>query len=126
MQLALGKGDGVRAECRADDVMANAVVASVEGLFDESGAATLWEAATPRLDRSTPYLLVDLSGVTRITSAGIGALVRLLHRSQGLGGGLGLFGAGARVREVIEAVRLEQILNLGTSIADARASLGGR
>ena len=113
----------MRADCRKDDAMANAVVVTLEGLFDEAGSVTVWQEVTASLDSAAPFLLVDLAGVNRITSAGVGALVRLLHRVRGLGGGIAVFGAGTRVREVIEAVRLDQILNLGTSIGDARERL---
>jgi anti-anti-sigma factor len=113
----------MRADCGPDGELANAVVATIEGLFDEAGAETLWQAVAPSLDSATPFLLVDLTGVNRITSAGVGTLVRLLHRVRGLGGGIAVFGAGTRVREVIEAVRLDQILNLAASIGDARERL---
>ena len=116
----------MRADCRPDDAMRDAVVVTLDGLFDEAGAVTVWQEVTPSLDSATPFLLVDLAGVNRITSAGVGALVRLLHRVRGLGGGIAVFGAGTRVREVIEAVRLDQILNLGTSIGDARERLRPR
>jgi len=116
----------MRVDCRPDEEMANAVVATLEGLFDEAGAATLWQTVTPHLDGTTPCLLVDLSGVRLITSAGVGVLVRLLHRVQSHGGGMSVFGAGTRVREVIGVVRLDQILNLGTSIGDARERLRPR
>lgn len=116
----------MRADCRPDDEMANALVITLQGLFDEVGAATLWQAVTPNLDSTTTCLLVDLSGVSRITSAGVGVLVRLLHRVQGAGGGLAMFGGGTRVREVIEVVRLAEALNLGASIGEARERLRAR
>jgi anti-anti-sigma factor len=126
VQLTSSRGGTMRADCRPDDAMRDAVVVTLDGLFDEAGAVTVWQEVTPSLDSATPFLLVDLAGVNRITSAGVGALVRLLHRVRGLGGGIAVFGAGTRVRQVIEAVRLDQLLNLGTSIGDARERLRPR
>jgi anti-sigma B factor antagonist len=114
------------ADCRPDGELTNAVVATLEGLFDEAGAATLWETVTPHVDAATSSLLIDLSGVRLITSAGVGVLVRLLHRVQSLGGGMVVFGAGSRVRDVIGVVRLEEVLNLSASIGEARQRLRAR
>jgi len=119
-------GGAMRADCGPDGELANAVVATIEGLFDEAGAATLWQAVAPSLDSATPSLLVDLTGVNRITSAGVGVLVRLLHRVQSLGGGMAVFCAGSRVRDVIGVVRLEEALNLSASIGEARQRLRAR
>lgn len=113
----------MQAQCRPDDEIANAVVVALQGLFDDGGAAALWEAVEPRLDTITASVLVDLTGVDRVTSAGVGVLVRLLHRVQVLGGRLVVFGACARVREVIEVVRLAQAFNLEASIGEARERL---
>lgn len=116
----------MRADCRPDGELANAVVATLEGSFDEAGAAALWEAVTPHVDAARSSLLIDLSGIRLITSAGVGVLVRLLHRVESLGGGMAVFGAGSRVREVIGVVRLEEALNLSASIAEARQRLRAR
>ena len=113
----------MRADCRPDEELVNAVVATLEGSFDEAGAATLWEAVAPHLEDPRNFLLIDLSGVRLITSAGVGVLVRLLHRVQSLGGAMTVFCAGSRVREVIGVVRLEEALNLSASIEEARRRL---
>jgi anti-anti-sigma factor len=116
-----------RANCRSDEALPNTVVATLEGWLDEAGAEMLWEATSPLLDRTTPWLIVDLSRAPLITSAGIGVLVRLQRRVLDLGGDIAVFGAGKRVRELIEVVRLAQVLNLGDSIVHARERLrGGR
>lgn len=110
----------MQAECRPDGELAGATVVILEGLLDPAGAETLWQAASPRLTATDPSLLVDLSGVNLMTSAGVGVLVRLLHRVESLGGRVALFGAGRRVREVIEVVHLREVLNLCDSIEQAR------
>ena len=117
----------MRVECSPDVEMPKAVIAALDGFFDQDGATLLWETVTPRLGGELPSLLVDLSGVNLMTSAGVGVLVRLLHRVESLGGRVALFGAGPRVRQVLEVVRLHEILNLSDTVDGARQRLrGGR
>jgi stage II sporulation protein AA (anti-sigma F factor antagonist) len=114
----------MRVECSPDVEVADALVASLDGFFDQTGATLLWESVAPHLTGgAATSLLVDLSGVNLMTSAGVGVLVRLLHRVDSLGGRLALFGAGRRVREVIEVVRLREVLNLSDSAEEARQRL---
>jgi len=109
--------------CQTDHEIGTAVVVSPTGNLDASGANTLWDAVTAHLSEATPSLLADLSGVEIMTSAGIGILVRLFHRVQSLGGGLVVFGAGERVREVIEVVMLTDVFQLCDTLAEARQRL---
>jgi anti-anti-sigma factor len=112
-------------ECSRDLAMSEAVVAALDGFFDQAGATLLWETVTPHLAGEVTSLFVDLSGVNLMTSAGVGVLVRLLHRVESLGGRMALFGGNRRVREVIEVVRLHEILNLSDTVEDARRRLRG-
>jgi len=63
--------------------------------------------------------------VDLMASAGVGALVRLFHRVQTLGGQMAVFGANERVHDVIEVVQLSQILNVCDTMDEARARLRG-
>lgn len=111
----------MQVECGPDGEVVGATRATLGGLFDQAGAETLWEAASGRLTESAPSLILDLADVTLMTSAGVGVLVRLLHRVERFGGRMALFGAGRRVREVIEVVRLRDVLNLCESVDEARS-----
>jgi anti-anti-sigma factor len=111
--------------CHVDTTLTDAIVSNVFGPLNEKGAAKVWDAVSDELSREHPSLMVDLSEVDLITSAGIGALVRIHHRVHNLGGTLALFGANSRAREVIEAVMLADVLNLCDTIDDARTRLPG-
>ena len=111
----------MQVECRSDGVVAGATRVTLDGLLDQHGAEALWRSARGHLSESAPLLIVDLSGVALMTSAGVGVLVRLLHRVESLGGRMALCGGGRRVREVIEVVRLGDILNLCDSVDEARS-----
>jgi anti-anti-sigma factor len=67
---------------------------------------------------------MDMSGVSVLTSAGVGTLIRIRHRLQRFGGGVALFGCSPRVLEVIRIVLLEQILLVSATVAEARTRLG--
>ena len=110
-------------QCRPDGELERTVFVELHGSLDVGGAVQLWDRVTPELDAGTPSLLIDMSSVDLITSAGIGALVRLLHRVQSLDGNIALFGANPRVREVIEVVMLAEIFRLSDTIEEARERL---
>jgi anti-anti-sigma factor len=109
--------------CCQDEEIDGAVVAAPSGTLDVRGADDLWHVVTAELDSTTPSLMVDLAMIDLITSAGIGILVRLLHRVQSLGGSMVVFGASPRVREVIEIVMLSEIFKLCDTIGEARQRL---
>ena len=109
--------------CEPDGELEGTIVAVPRGHLDVQGAVDLWDGVTRQLDTATSSLLIDLSSVDLITSAGIGALVRLLHRVQSLGGRLAVFGPNPRVREVIEVVMLAAVFRLSTTRDEARRKL---
>ena len=109
--------------CEPDAELEGTIVVTLKGNLDVQGAVALWEGATRELDATTTSLLIDLSSVDLITSAGIGALVRLLHRVQSIGGRLAVFGPNARVHEVIEVVMLAAIFGLSETLEEARRRL---
>ena len=111
--------------CHVDTTLEDAIVSNVFGPLDEKGSVKVWDAVADELSREHPSLMIDLSEVDLITSAGIGTLVRIHHRVQKLDGTLALYGANSRAREVIEAVMLADILNLCETIEDARTRLAG-
>jgi anti-sigma B factor antagonist len=80
------------------------------------------EMAT-RVIPDCPSLLLDLSGVEWVSSAGVGALVRLLTRTQSSGGTMAIYGCGPRVRTVLRICGLEKALNVCETGVEARARL---
>jgi serine/threonine-protein kinase RsbW len=109
--------------CEPDGELEGTIVATLEGSLDVLGADELLKRVTPELDATTRSLMIDLTSVSLITSAGIGALVRLLFRVQSLGGRLAVVGPNPRVREVIEVVMLTGILGVSDSVEEARRRL---
>jgi len=85
------------------------------------GAAETFEKDVQRLfRRGQRHLVVDLSNVAAIDSAGIRALVRGHTSAQRLNGGLRIAGARPAVLATLEASRLSSIFDMYESVDSAR------
>ena len=113
----------MRVTCAQDTELRRALFAAAAGHMDVEGATQLWDVISPQLTETTPSLLLDLGGVDWLTSAGVGALIRVLTRVQKLGGGMSIFGAACRVQAVLRIVALDAILNVRPTADEARARL---
>ncbi len=108
--------------CVADATLDGVVLATAVGQLDAEGAACFWEVVPSRLEDASS-LLVDMTGVGSMTSAGVGVLMRILTRVRPGGGKLAIFGCSPNVRKVLEICRLENILNVTDSANEARRRL---
>lgn len=98
--------------CERPPARPGGLVARLLGSFDPVGATVFWERTSQQVGPDVRWVVVDLSGVTMLTSAGLGILVRLFTRLQGHGGGLAIFGCGDKIREIIGIVMLTEILKV--------------
>lgn len=110
--------------CVADGTLDGVVLATVVGQLDADGAARFWEVVPSCLDGASS-VLVDMSGVGSMTSAGVGVLMRVLSRVRPGGGRLAIFGCNPGVRKVFEICQLENALNVTDSADEARGRLSG-
>lgn len=78
-----------------------------------------------REDRS-PKLILELSGVPYIDSAGIGCLVGAHVSRQNRDRSVALVGLNSRVRTALEVTRVAQLFTIYDSEAEAQAKLNGR
>lgn len=76
-----------------------------------------------RLDFPSKVLLLDLSVVEFIDSAGLGAMMSGLRRVTSAGGDLKLCGLQPAVRNVIEIVRMHKIVDIYNDQAEAVRAL---
>ena len=60
----------------------------------------------------TPDVIVDLSGVMFLDSAGVGVLVGLFKHARGLGGSARFCGLTPGVRAVLELIQLDRIFEI--------------
>jgi anti-sigma B factor antagonist len=66
-----------------------------------------------------PYVVLDLTSVSFIDSAGLGLLIRLRTLTRGAAGDLKLSGAGSRIRQVLNITRLAASLPVHETDAEA-------
>jgi anti-sigma B factor antagonist len=60
----------------------------------------------------TPHVVIDLSGVEFLDSAGVGVLVGLFKHARGLGGSARFCGLTPGVRTILELIRLDRIFEI--------------
>jgi anti-anti-sigma factor len=113
----------MRVSCTNDVGLPGATIAEVSGSLDMVGSEAFLQALDPRLTPEKPSLLLDLTQVEWVSSAGVGALVRLLTHTRSLKGGFAMYGCGQRVRTVLRICGLEGPLNVQDTAEAARARL---
>jgi anti-sigma B factor antagonist len=79
--------------------------------------------ARVRLNNS-PSLIIDLSGVPYIDSAGIGALIGAHVNHQKMGRSLALVGVNERVRNALKITQVESFFRFYDSTSAAEAAVG--
>jgi len=113
----------MQVRCEPDAEVGSATLVTVAGLVDAVGATELWDATLPCIVAARPSVLVDMSGVDVLTSAGITTLIRFLNQSKPLGGKLALFGCRPSVGKVFRIVGLESLLGVVGTAQEARAKV---
>jgi len=89
--------------------------------IDNANAAEV-KAEALRLLGDTPDVVVDLSGVEFLDSAGVGVLVGLFKNSRLHGGRARFCGLTPGVRSVLELIQLDRIFEIYEDLETARRS----
>ena len=103
---------------RVEDI---SVVRWTGPVVDGDGAAQLGALVTQLVD-DAPFVVLDLSGVDSIDSAGLGLLVRLQATLRHAGGDLKLCAVPANVLRVLQVTRLSDIFDAHPGEAEACAA----
>lgn len=106
-----------------DSELANVIHAYPEGMLEARGADLLWDAISESLRKETPYLLMDMSKIRFMTSAGVGVLIRLLTRVRNLNGAMSLYGGSDRNRAILKVVGIKPLVNVCDTVEQSRDSL---
>ncbi len=93
----------------------------LEGEIDLHRSPEIKALLLPILERKTPHILIDLSGVAYIDSSGLAVFIEALQRVLGYGGKLSLFGLQESVRNIFEVARLDQVFQVYSDEATAQA-----
>jgi anti-anti-sigma factor len=88
------------------------VLLEVEGEIDAHTAPGLKDTLTELLAQGHSRLVLNVSGVEHMSSAGLRVLLYAQREARQLGGEVRLFGANAQVRRVIELAGFETLLSI--------------
>jgi anti-anti-sigma factor len=103
---------------------ADAVVVFPVGRIDQSSADTFMEALAPHLERCAAgedRLVLDLSDLEYISSAGLRVLMLAAKQTKAQGGTLLVTGLQPLVKEILEISRFTMVLDITPSLRDALA-----
>ncbi|MEP7355785.1 MAG: STAS domain-containing protein [Anaerolineales bacterium] len=95
---------------------------TLDGRVDLPAARALEDALNELCDAGRARIVVDLSNVPYMASAGLKALLSGLRRARLLGGEVRLAGLVERVREVFEMSGFDQVFAIFPSLAGAVGS----
>jgi anti-anti-sigma factor len=100
------------------------VVASLSGEIDLSNATEITDALLGGVPNEALGLVIDLSGVSYLDSAGVRMLAELDHRLGWRAQALRIVAPEeSRSRRVLAIAGLERVLSLATSVETARSSM---
>lgn len=95
-------------------------VVKVTGRIDSVTATTL-DSELEKIASENNKIVLDLSQVAYLSSAGVRAIVRILQNTSKSGGGLKLASAPKHVLDVLETVGMMQVLQVYPSVEEAIA-----
>lgn len=87
-------------------------VMAIKGRLDATNAPLFDAQAAPLLAEAPKRILLDLSGLMYISSAGLGSIIRILKQTLLCGGRMGIFAVPAQIREIIEISGFEHLLDI--------------
>lgn len=100
-----------------------ATVVLINGQLGAGDSENVYERHVGRLiDEGTRVLILDLSGVPRIDSIGLGGLVQMLVRMRSRGGSLKLVSPTPFVQNVLTITRLNTVFEIHDSVDGALTS----
>jgi anti-sigma B factor antagonist len=101
------------------------LLVTCRGSLSWEGREQLAEAIESHLrsEHPAPHVVLELSGVEYINSAGLGSLFQLVQRLRGRGGQLALAAATPTVTRLFHSVGLDRLAIVSESIEDALTQL---
>jgi anti-sigma B factor antagonist len=97
-------------------------VLPLKGEIDLHVSPTVTASLNKMIEKKPQRLVVDLSDVSYIDSAGLAALIEAMQKVEGYGGKFMLAGLQETVRSIFEISRLDQIFQI---FPDANSALAG-
>jgi anti-sigma B factor antagonist len=102
------------------------VVLAVAGDVDLYVAGELKDRLAEAADSGTKTLVLDFTEVTFVDSMGLGVLVGGMKQLRAVGGELQLVVSSPEVQRILEITRMDRVIPLHETLADALAAVGYR
>ena len=102
----------------------NVLVVDVEGDLDARVAADLKEGLNGKIDEGSSWLLINLTEVPYMDSAGLGVLVSGLKNTNRKSGDLRVYGLQPDVKNIFELTRLNKVFQIFDNEETALESFG--
>jgi anti-anti-sigma factor len=83
---------------------------------------TIFDFQTLARQEASSSLIIDLSGVPYMDSAGLGSILGLFASAQRKQAGFGIVGASDRIRTLLQVTHVDDVLPSFATVADAEAS----
>ena len=97
------------------------LVVEITGRLDTGTAPAFDAQMAPLLAEARPRILLDLTGVSYISSAGLRSILQLIKHAAAHGGRVGIFGAPPHIQEVIEISGFPALVDVFADRAGALA-----
>jgi anti-sigma B factor antagonist len=98
-------------------------IVELSGEVDLHHAPELRSMLGEHAEAKRPALVVDVSKVEYMDSAGIATLIEYVQRAMSFGGRFAIAGAQQRLRAIFELVRLGEIFPIRPTVAEAKSAL---
>jgi anti-anti-sigma factor len=99
------------------------VIVKLVGRFDGGNAHTVEQSVAGVLDRGASRLVIDLSNLEYVSSAGLRVLLIVANRIQRTDGKLAVFGLNGGIRAVFSISRFDKIFPIEADLAAAVAAV---
>src|SRR6187397_363474 len=87
-------------------------VLPLKGEIDLHVSPVVTASLTAMIEKKPPRVVIDLSDVTYIDSAGLAALIQAMQKVEAYGGKFMLAGLQETVRSIVEIKRLDQVFQI--------------
>lgn len=95
----------------------------IAGRIDSASGPALDTAVKAGLTGATPRVMIDMSGVSYVSSAGLRAVLLAAKHVKNANGNLAVFGLQPAVGVVFSVSGISNLVTIGTDEADARSRL---
>jgi anti-sigma B factor antagonist len=100
-------------------------IIALEGDIDMACSPELRAILDAHVKARRGVLVLDFAGVSYVDSSGLATLVEYVRKAQDFEGRLALAEVRARVRTILDLVRLSEIFPIYPTVAEARLAMAG-